>query len=81
MPVPAEMMPGHSVGAADSPGTENSHGHCDICASDSPWSPSRENKREGLILKAAACQPVFSGRCGICSTQSCMGCVPSYSLQ
>lgn len=72
MSVPAEMMPGHSVGAAHSPETENSHGHCDICASDGSWSPSRENKRKGLILKeagkAAASQPVFSGRCGICST-------------
>lgn len=48
------MMPGHSVDAAGSPESENSRGHRDICASDGPWSPSRGNKREGLILKGAA---------------------------
>lgn len=53
MPVPAEMMLDHSVSAADSPETENSRGRCDICASGGSWSPSRENKREGLILKGA----------------------------
>jgi len=82
-------MPGHSVGDADPPKTENSCGGGGICVSDGPWRPSREKNRgvnpQRSIQEQAklpSSQPPFAGRHGKCNTYSFFtGCILCNSLQ